>query len=237
MGKIGHGYGSEWHLLRYLGRHRNRLDQIIKRTIGKGEHIEWMDFGFASKKKLFDKEWTGIAFLKKYGLLTDELQSAWQNFWPQRGNAQNWDAIGRFHYKDGHKNCCDFILVEAKSHITEVKSACRAKLWGRRKIEKAMTETKRALGVDENIDYLKRYYQYANRIAALHFLTKHGIGARLVFIYFLGDQIKGKICPRHPRKWQEVLEQQHKELGLPKQHLLGNRMHEIFVHVNVKGKL
>ena len=30
MGKIGYTYGSEWHLLRYLGYHRNELNRQIE---------------------------------------------------------------------------------------------------------------------------------------------------------------------------------------------------------------
>src|SRR4030067_1741802 len=32
MGRIGHAYGSEWHLLRYLGRYRKLLDRTIQET-------------------------------------------------------------------------------------------------------------------------------------------------------------------------------------------------------------
>lgn len=45
MGKIGHGYGSEWHLLRYLGRHRNLLDNAVRDATRCGR-FDWLDFGF-----------------------------------------------------------------------------------------------------------------------------------------------------------------------------------------------
>ena len=34
VAEMGLGYGSECHLLRYLGRHRRRLDQIVKTSVG-----------------------------------------------------------------------------------------------------------------------------------------------------------------------------------------------------------
>ncbi len=34
MAEIGAGYGSEWHLLRYFGRHRRLLDQRVSVTTG-----------------------------------------------------------------------------------------------------------------------------------------------------------------------------------------------------------
>ena len=46
MGTIGYGYGSEWHLLRYLGYHRHYLSQEILNMIG-GEILQWLDFKFS----------------------------------------------------------------------------------------------------------------------------------------------------------------------------------------------
>jgi hypothetical protein len=47
MGKMGYGYGSECHLLRWMGRHRKAFDaaalHVIKRE---GPKIEWLDFEF-----------------------------------------------------------------------------------------------------------------------------------------------------------------------------------------------
>ena len=47
MGKIGFTYGSEWHLLRYLG-YRNELNRQIEEVIpAKNVKIEsWSDFHF-----------------------------------------------------------------------------------------------------------------------------------------------------------------------------------------------
>ncbi len=48
MAEIGHGYGSEWHLLRFLGRHRANLGAAIQRLIG-CDTISWLDFPFDPK--------------------------------------------------------------------------------------------------------------------------------------------------------------------------------------------
>ena len=47
MGKIGYGYGSEWQLMRFLGHHRNRLDEEIKKQIGEKGDLHWLDFNFS----------------------------------------------------------------------------------------------------------------------------------------------------------------------------------------------
>jgi hypothetical protein len=42
------GYGSERHLLRYLGYHRGALDAAIKQAMGDIREIEWFDFQFCA---------------------------------------------------------------------------------------------------------------------------------------------------------------------------------------------
>ena len=40
MGRMGYGYGSELHLLRWMGRHRNKFNDEVSKAIGvKGEKI------------------------------------------------------------------------------------------------------------------------------------------------------------------------------------------------------
>ena len=55
MAKIDHVYGSECHLLRYLGRHRRILDQRVLEATG-GQAIEWIDYHFDSSRKWWDGE-------------------------------------------------------------------------------------------------------------------------------------------------------------------------------------
>ncbi len=44
---IGNGYGSEFHLLRWMGRHRELFNQRVSTAVGRpGSVIKWMDFGF-----------------------------------------------------------------------------------------------------------------------------------------------------------------------------------------------
>lgn len=50
MGKMGNGYGSEFHLLRYLGYHRQELNRAIEKETG-GLVTEWLDFAFGRKGK------------------------------------------------------------------------------------------------------------------------------------------------------------------------------------------
>ena len=40
MAQIGYGYGSEFQLLRFMGRHRKKLKEIIVKTIGEEEEFD-----------------------------------------------------------------------------------------------------------------------------------------------------------------------------------------------------
>lgn len=60
MGEMGNGYGSECHLLRFMGRHRHLLDERILAVLG-GDSINWLDFGFDSNTNcLFKRHKSGV---------------------------------------------------------------------------------------------------------------------------------------------------------------------------------
>jgi len=224
MSKIGHGYGSEWHLLRYLGRHRHRLDEKVRGAL-EADAIRWNDFMFKQMSKWHDVEWTGVDFIGD-----EEVRSAWATFWPQSGSVQNWDAVGEVR-RDG---AWEWVLVEAKSYLSEPRTQCQAKeRGGLDRIRGAFAEVKSALGVPEAADWLSGYYQYCNRIAALYFLDRIGVEANLLFVYFLGDQFpdEQKMCPKSESEWRDELEAQALHVALPPNHALAHRIYEIFLPV------
>lgn len=224
MGRIGHGYGSEWHLLRYLGRHRNLLDKAVRDVTGCGPLV-WLDFGFDPNNPWHDAEWKGLYFL----LEDNSLQSSWHDYWPQGRGIHNWDAVARADLGKG----TEWILVEAKANLEELKSTCQAgKKESVQKITAAFNATKKALGVPADTDWMTPYYQYCNRVAALHFLQSHGVDGRLLFIYFCGDKGDAKrTCPTDPDGWKGVLDEQAKHVGLPTSHYLDGKIHTLFLPV------
>jgi len=62
MGQMALGYGSEFHLLRWLGRHRKEFDKRVNLLLGT-DKIYWLDFDFDSEKTIPDKEIIGLNFL------------------------------------------------------------------------------------------------------------------------------------------------------------------------------
>jgi hypothetical protein len=231
MGKMGNGYGSEFHLLRYLGYHRHKLDRAVEIETG-GRVNEWLDFDFGGEGKP-DREWKGVDFLDS----ASRVKSAWLEFWPQSGNMPNWDAVGRLESNSG----IECILVEAKAHVEELHSSCTAKKeGGLDKIKDALKTTIKANGFTADVNgWLKPYYQYANRLAHLHFLIEHGIPARFIFIYFCGDDWRGRtlsngkppFCPKDASGWAAPLQKMHSHLGLSGRSRLEERVHKVFLRV------
>jgi hypothetical protein len=222
MAEIGDGYGSECHLLRYLGRHRDCFNDMVRSIVG-ADAVRWLDFHFDSTKRWLDGERKGVDFLP-----ADHPASlAWSRAWPQHGYPPNWDAVGvaTINGQD------EWLLVEAKAHIGEMVSNCQAKEdGGLPAIRAILADLKRELGVAEEHDWLRHYYQFANRLAVLHLLVRNNAPARLLFIYFTGDKSReGISCPRSDAEWGQALLEQARWLGLEREHMLSNRVHKLFV--------
>lgn len=230
MGKLGLGYGSEWHMLRFLGRHRQHLTEKVLAEIG-GSALEWRDFQFTGSldKSHGDGELKGLEFLTK----DSKAHTAWASWWPTSGNVQNWDAVARLTTNGAE----EWLLVEAKGNLEELTSSCGAKPalagGGRDLIELRMADTQAAMGVVGVAPsaWLVKDYQYANRLAMLHFLTTQSISARLLLIYFTGDVTQGRFCPANRGEWDVALKAQKARLGLTGSSTLESRIHELFLAV------
>ena len=218
MAQMGDGYGSEYHLRRMLDQDGGLLSHRVKRAVGA------QDVDFRNNRSP-DGEYERLDFLPCDSM----ARRKWEKFWPPRGKQHNWDAIGRILVEDRW----EWLLVEAKAHLGELKTSCKAsKEGGRPKIRKALNQTKRDLGLQNCSDWLKGYYQHANRIAALNFMIQNKELGRLLFVYFYGDKSPGKRCPQDEDGWSTALAQQDAHLGLSNGHTLADRVHKIFLPVN-----
>jgi len=212
---IALGYGSKWQLLKYLGWDRNALNAAIRGLVPSAEAVEWLDFPSG------DAEWESFDFMDPGGR---GIRDAWRKVWPHGRGIQTWDAVGKIRSGEAW----EWLLVEAKAHTAELESTCGAR-GGLDQIKRALATTKAALGVSSEADWLTPYYQYANRVVALHFLAQKKIPARLLFIYFLGDGFPGRVCPVDENAWQSALNAQAKHVGLPRGHQLEGRIHRLFL--------
>jgi hypothetical protein len=233
MGKMGHGYGSEWHLLRYLGRHRNALNQAIEQETG-GRIVDWVDFPFDHRTRFLDSEWRGMDFLTAGS--SGNLKREWAKFWPQRGNVQNWDAVGWL----AVGSRMELLLVEAKAHVGEINTRCKAESPGhsRDMIRQAFRDAIQGFEPNAEPDkWLQPYYQYCNRLAALHFLREKGVPAWLIFIYFTGDHMEERDCPDCPSGWHNALQDLYDHIEFPWSKQQDYGIHKVFLDVRGKPKV
>jgi hypothetical protein len=156
-----------------------------------------------------------------YPQLKDELFK----FWPEGGPV--WDALAKFSLKTSDKH--GVILLEAKSHIEELENTkgCGAEGKSRRLIVDTFERVQKDLQVTPNPNWTGMYYQYANRIAHLYFLSMvQKIPTWLVFLYFLNDkQMEG---PKEKSEWDAVLTNVKDELHLPNKHVLSSNIINVF---------
>lgn len=150
------------------------------------------------------------------------------DFWPSIG--PQWVALAIVEGKAGDNGV---ILAEAKANIPELGEpnyACRA-IRSRNKIENSLVIIKQALGVNPDTDWMGDYYQYANRLAYLYFLLEicH-VPTWMVFIYFIGGDKKSAITD--VVGWQDSIASIRRNLGLPKKHILSDRIINVFPRVS-----
>jgi hypothetical protein len=233
MGKIGFGYGSEWHLLRHLGYHREYLSLKTLHVTG-GNSVEWLDFEFSKVNTPLkdDKEFSGLEFIPNA-----QVQEKWKSYWAQTGNSQNWDAVGKVHFD----NRDEWLLVEAKGHLGEIESNCGAtNPTSKKKIFSALGKASQAFGNQSKPveNWLEDYYQYANRLAVLYFLMKEcvpAVNARLLFVYFYGENRENLKCPQNDQEWLPAIQEMNDWLGVDKGCELAKRIHYLFLPVNPIG--
>ncbi len=206
MAEMGLGYGSEFQLLRYLGHHRNYLNDKIREEIGEGA-IEWLDYPIDLKRDSRDGELCGIDCFKKLSNFED-IRKKWKEYWPQTGNSHNWDGI---FIQNGI-----WYFVEAKAHLEEANQECSAKSIG--SIEKIINAFEDTCGNKPLAEEWQKSncYQLANRLAFINFCKKVGIPAKLLYISFVNGydiNTKKNIC--NSEKWDDKWQDEYQQLEIP----------------------
>ncbi len=230
MARLNSEYGSELHLLRMLGRHRKSFDAQIQRATG-CDSVDWLDFPSGelrmnkASKPNWDKEWLGLDFLPS----TNPTVALWKSAWPHHSGVHNWDAVAQIKFGGS----IEWLLVEAKANLQELRSDCGAeKADSLALIGATIAKTKAALGVSDERDWLRGYYQFCNRVAILDTMNNSGTPAQMLFVYFYGDiSDSGRTCPQDKTMWQSAIDSQDTHVGLPIGHRLDGRIHKLLVDV------
>lgn len=209
MAEMGLGYGSEFQLLRFLGHHRDELNELIHESTGMSDAIYWKDFGYDDNRICGDRELKGIECFQTLEKDSQkQINTDWKEYWPQSGTSMNWDAI--FTIGD------TWFFVEAKARIGEAFQKCTATSpESIETIVKAFNETKTWLGLPKNdIDWIKTdCYQLANRLAFICFCARHGIKAKLLYVSFINGFYGKSVTSRE--EWEtKVWDKQYKTLGI-----------------------
>lgn len=182
MAQIGYGYGSEFHLLRFMGRHRKKLEEIISKEINESGIFDWKDFEYSSPNVNItgDSELKGLSFLKdnpNYNEVYAEYSKYGIN---NKDNWQNWDAVFTLNGV--------IYLVEAKAHAGEITGNNVNGGQSYNAILKFMEEMLPQLPVSAK--WMGCYYQLANRLATTALLQKHEVKAKTMCIYFVNGYNK-----------------------------------------------
>jgi hypothetical protein len=199
-------HGSQRQLQDYVNLYESRLNAALLAVLPEPLQratVQWVSPCAASNYL----EYRDGCFLEAVGL--SEFQTQLNDFWPSNGPC--WDALGLL------SNGIPFapavvLLVEAKSHIPEVRSnGCQASGQSLVRIQRALEEAKAWCGADPKTDWTGTLYQSANRIAHLFFLREKLNRPCLLFnLYFVGDPYR----PTSLEEWQAALPSINNELGL-----------------------
>jgi hypothetical protein len=159
-------------------------------------------------------------FLTQIG--AQHLRERLEQFWPRLG--PQWDALGV-------TDSGDVLLVEAKAHIDELCSpGTAAGEISRPRIEEALAKTIAALGAKPKSDWADVFYQYANRLAHLHFLLDAEVSAWLVLVNFVDDtEMNG---PLDAREWEAAYRVVNHVLGINNRAPLMRRVVHVYPNVH-----
>lgn len=205
MAEMALGYGSEFQLLRYLGHHRKYLDDEIQKVIGNGA-IEWLDYPVNLNRDSLDGELCGIECFKELPNYS-EIEEKWGKYWPQRGNAHNWDGI---FIQNGV-----WYFVEAKAHLEEANQKCTAS--SPDSIETIIKAFEKTCGTRLKAEnwQASNCYQLANRLAFINFCNNIGIKAKLLYISFInGYDVNTLKNVTEKEDWKKKWVEEYKALDL-----------------------
>ena len=244
MAQIGHGYGSEWQLLRMLGHHRDYFFKELRRQIHlpQDAEIHWLDYGFDESGTTVsgDKEYKKREFFEAIPeIFTPEVLSDLKKDKFGTKLNQNWDGI--FWVEK------TVYLVEAKAHVKEIFSDIKSDNKNSLSIiEQNFKETREWYNISSDNDWKKVYYQMANRVAFLKLLHSHHIEAKLVNLYFVNGYEKKVKDPDSEKyytiqnkntsveEWEKAIIEEENYLGIS--NLVNKHIFPVFVNCKEEKK-
>jgi hypothetical protein len=228
MGKMGFGYGSEWQLLRMMGRHRTYYDTLVKeayhnkkKDAHSDQQLFWYDFRFNGSK---DKELLGEDIFREVNLDGQH---------PKVLERANWDCVGKI---DGF-----LLLGEAKGYIDELCKANKsdAKEVSRKEYVTVLKEVFKEYKIEETHEstWLDQSFQLGNRIAMQLYLQNRGTPNYILYIMFLNDwkfeYLSGihdsKLSVENKERWMESFDGELRKLGFDEENMVKVKKNIMFI--------
>jgi hypothetical protein len=186
----------------YVNRYPTHLDSAIKAASGLSGQLQWVSPIRADGYK----EYKDAAFLRELGLT--RLAIPLCQFWPASG--PRWDGLARVDNSDP----LVVVLIEAKNYPREVRGGgCKAAETNgaRRQIKEALQVAGAELGIQDTNGWMGPLYQYANRLAHVAFLRRHGVEAFMINVCFYGDPHPARNTSE--QAWRDAADDLKKEIG------------------------
>ena len=185
--------GSQRWLQVLVNEHQHLISRGVAGSLelGEGQGVHWL----SPVKEDDYAEYRDQDFLDRLGVSLPKVTL--QSFWPRLGPV--WDGLAK-------TDRGDVILVEAKSHITElVSDPTRAGPRSLARIRESLQAARRFYGSRSGPDWATCFYQYTNRLAHLCLLRElNGLPAYLLRLYFLNDEEMGG--PATQLQWEGAIE-------------------------------
>ena len=208
----------------------NDCPELLNREIAEQSPVSAQEIHWLSPIRECDyKEYSGQEFIERLGIRLEKRPL--EAFWPQKGRQPHWDGLGKTDKRQ-------ILLVEAKSHVKELRNTTGAAEPSLSRIRSSLIETKLHIHQESEpaIDWTTGVYQYANRLAHLYLLHNlNGLDAYLVLLYFLNDnkmQARDTFVPSTVSEWESVITYQERLMGIRQRHPLSNHIIHAFIDVN-----
>lgn len=216
--------GSQYQLQRLVNERADELTESILSASHSllmfSEKLEWVSPLAQQKYKEYQDDFLELLL---EGAELEMARRKLRQFWPSRGPV--WDGIGIVHGANSKRG---LVLLEAKAHVGETKSALRAKsLDSREKITSRIVEVKAEFGSSSAVEvWTNRYYQMANRLCFLYFLNEQlGIPTWLVLCNFVNAESHK---PTSLKGWLQHQKLMWHELGVDSDAMLMNRVVTVY---------
>lgn len=172
------------------------------------------------------------------GRLSPKTESFWEglkrpndfeDFWPKGG--PHWDGIAVVETSTGDKT---LLLIEAKAHKSELKSDSQAKEDSLKTIKNRLKVIQRKSGLIADVDWTKRYYQFANRMAFLLFLQERMVKVAFVYILYANDPYWEKKDETTVANWENAIKKEREYFGIKEDFLRCKSIYDCIIDLNTQ---